>query len=388
MFFKRALQKIAVNFTQGTPDPYFVNLSENVYTHIVFRRISSAFEEANYDKNIHLTHLFMYCSGVVLAAYRKYHKNNNDPQRDKKILHAINHFNFNNIYQKVIDGFGFGILKNASSYFMNITETYACGLEDGNTFPVVSMFLENLLIDKYDAISTNLMSIISDATENAIIDSLKYFETGRMPYNDIFDKPVSSDNATEKPLQSASNPKIDIKYPGKGGFQLSGAHISLSIEKDDIKLPLPLTIDDFENHIDDFIDKFISSFLYDDDDASYDELVIFAHMIPAIQYGIILEVSGHTPETILVYVNILINKIIDALPDTEILDIRGHILTRISQYEIRYTNFTRTRDSEELVSFAGITILGTDEWPFCLHQLKEIIDTSHDQFILRRDSLK
>lgn len=55
-------------------------------------------------------------------------------------------------------------------------------------------------------------------------------------YDDISDMEMPG----KSQLRDPSNSKTDIKYPGKGGFQPSGAHISLAPENDEPKGLKPL----------------------------------------------------------------------------------------------------------------------------------------------------
>ena len=167
---------------RGAPEPYFCNMAENVFTHIVFRNISDVFDEIDYNKNVNITHIFIYCCGVVLASYRIYNTDKSDIERSKKILHAINHFSFNNVYPMIIDNFGFKSLKEASEYFVNLSDyTYAYAIQDAKTIAVVSVFLQNTLIDKRDTTNTVILSALTVATEKSVKEAVSYFATGRMP---------------------------------------------------------------------------------------------------------------------------------------------------------------------------------------------------------------
>lgn len=390
MFFKRSLQKMAVNFTQGSPEPYYLNLSENVYTHIVFKRVTAAFEDANYDKNIHLTHLFMYCSGVVLATYRKYHKNNDDPHRAKKILHAINYFNFNNIYQKVIDGFGFDTLKVASSYFMNISETYAYGLEDGKTIPIVGMFLDNVLMDKCDAFSTNLMPLISEATEKAITDSLKYFETGSLPAferthkNETPEKDSRTINTISPEMQAVADAAIRFfpfldhtkSYANENAIHavkicrdeliVDGLSAEEALSKAIMQTAPAYAAKEFYLSISEgLFDVIEEPVVSDSYEAEYNELFYFVYSVPIIRFGLTWKESLIDKADIVNNLDAYINRISNFIEESYGLDFNNSVKEqfkfRVKQYQRPYILITNNFRESGLLDIASYNIFKSHE---------------------------
>jgi len=120
-------------------------------------------------------------TGIVLAAYRLYFKDHKGTDRCRNILIGINHFNFHRVYPAVADNMGFTSLEEATDYYKsNMDDTYACYIEDGKINEIVTHFLYNVIVDKNDAVNTNLHAYFCEATTRSVSESLSYFQTGRL----------------------------------------------------------------------------------------------------------------------------------------------------------------------------------------------------------------
>jgi hypothetical protein len=182
MFFRRKLQKLVVNAFSGTPEPYYLSMIDNVYSQIMMRDVTDAFTVLSYEKRLNITHVLVFCSALTLASYRYYNRGTDDTERSKKILHALNYYNFNKVYPLVVDGFGFKSLKDATNFLTFRAEEYCSAIDDNSYNACALMFLEQALQDECDAFDTGMRELFSIQIEYSMRHGAYFFTHGKFDH--------------------------------------------------------------------------------------------------------------------------------------------------------------------------------------------------------------